>query len=133
MIFLVDNIKNLTDKIESYSLSREVLLPKFDIPDEFIVDNDSTKQGENKYLRYLAYEGAKKRYKEITDEIKERIDFELQIIENSGYPGYFLIIQDLIKEARNMNVSVGPEEFCCGSVVAYCTEITNDPIGYTFF
>ena len=128
----IDNIKNLTDKIESYSLSREVLLPKFDIPDEFIVDNDSTKQGENKYLRYLAYEGAKKRYKEITDEIKERIDFELQIIENSGYPGYFLIIQDLIKEARNMNVSVGPGRgSAAGSVVAYCTEITNvDPIKY---
>jgi DNA polymerase-3 subunit alpha len=116
-------------------LSREVLLPQFDIPIEFIDakdKEDAGKRGENAYLRYLTYEGAKERYVEITDEIKERIDFELQVIENSAYPGYFLIVQDLIKQARSMDVSVGPGRgSAAGSVVAYCTTITNvDPIKY---
>jgi DNA polymerase III subunit alpha len=134
----IDNITHLLNKIESYTLSREVLLPKFDIPIEFINKKDKEegerngKNEENAYLRHLAYEGARERYIEITDDIKERIDFELQVIENSGYPGYFLIVQDLIKQARKMNVSVGPGRgSAAGSVVAYCTTITNvDPIKY---
>ena len=131
----IANISHLIDKIESYTLSREVLLPKFDIPSEFIDQKDKEdggKRGENAYLRYLTYEGAKLRYVEVTDEIKERIDFELQVIENSAYPGYFLIVQDLIKQARKMDVSVGPGRgSAAGSVVAYCTTITNvDPIKY---
>jgi DNA polymerase-3 subunit alpha len=131
----IDNITDLIDKIEPYTLSREVLLPKFDIPIEFIDEKDKEdggNVGENAYLRHLTYEGAKDRYIEITDEIKERIDFELQVIKNSAYPGYFLIVQDLIKQARKMNVSVGPGRgSAAGSVVAYCTTITNvDPIKY---
>ena len=131
----IDNIALLIDKIESFTLSREVLLPKFDIPSKFIDardNNDEGKRGENAYLRHLAYEGANERYVEITDQINERLDFELQVIENSGYPGYFLIVQDLIKQARKMDVSVGPGRgSAAGSVVAYCTSITNvDPIKY---
>jgi DNA polymerase-3 subunit alpha len=57
-------------------------------------------------LRHLTYEGANRRYPEITEVIRERLDFELLTI--SGYPGYFLIVQDLIAEARSMGVSVGP-------------------------
>ncbi|RZJ32409.1 MAG: DNA polymerase III subunit alpha, partial [Chryseobacterium sp.] len=73
-----------------------------------------------------------KRYKEITDEIRERIDFELEVIANTGYPGYFLIVQDFCNEARKMGVWVGPGRgSAAGSVVAYCTGITNvDPIEY---
>ena len=57
----------------------------------------------------------------ITPEIKERLDFELSVIENTGYPGYFLIVEDFIREARNMDVSVGPGRgSAAGSVVAYC-------------
>ena len=131
----IDNISSLIDKIEVFDLNREVLLPKFDIPEKFINkkdDDDYGKRGENDYLRHLTYEGAKERYTEITDNIKERIEFELKVIENSGYPGYFLIIQDLIKQARLMNVSVGPGRgSAAGSVVAYCNKITNiDPIKY---
>jgi len=76
--------------------------------------------------------GAKKRYGEITDDIKERLDFELQTIEKTGYPGYFLIVQDFIAEARNLDVSVGPGRgSAAGSAVAYCLGITNiDPIKY---
>ncbi|QYJ69332.1 DNA polymerase III subunit alpha [Flavobacterium litorale] len=129
------NIQEIVDKVEIYSLYRDVLLPKFDIPEEFLVaedDTDAGKRGENKYLRYLTYEGAKKRYDEITDEIKERLDFELKTIENTGYPGYFLIVQDFIAEARNLDVSVGPGRgSAAGSAVAYCLGITNiDPIAY---
>ncbi len=131
----IDNIQHLIDKIEIYSLARDVLLPAFDIPKEFQDsqdEKDGVKRGENSYLKHLTYEGAKERYVEISDEIKERIDFELSTIEKSGFPGYFLIVQDFIAQARKMNVSVGPGRgSAAGSVVAYCTKITNiDPIKY---
>ncbi len=126
------NIQNLVEKIESFSLAREVLLPKFEIPEDYKVADDEGKQGENNYLRYLTYEGAKERYPDLTTDIKERIDFELDVIANTGYPGYFLIVQDFIAAARDMGVSVGPGRgSAAGSVVAYCLKITNiDPITY---
>ncbi len=126
----------IVDKIEIYGLAREVLLPEFDIPEEFRdpkdLEDPKLKNGENAYLRHITYEGAKKRYGEITSEIAERLDFELDTIRNTGYPGYFLIVEDFIREARKMNVSVGPGRgSAAGSVVAYCTWITNiDPIKY---
>ncbi len=131
----ITNIQEIVDKVEIYSLYRDVLLPKFEIPNEFLVTEDKLdegKRGENKYLHHLTYEGAKRRYPEITPEIQERIDFELLTIENSGYPGYFLIVQDFIAEARKMDVSVGPGRgSAAGSVVAYCLGITNiDPLLY---
>lgn len=69
----ISNIQEIVDKIEIYDLAREVLLPKFDIPSEFLVDednNDAGKRGENAYLKHLTYKGAKKRYKEITQKFK---------------------------------------------------------------
>lgn len=125
------NIEALVSKIEPFDLHRKVLLPIFDIPKEYQVEGNN-KSGENKYLRDLTYKGAEKRYKIITKEIRERIDFELDVIANTDYPGYFLIIQDLIQEARNMGVSVGPGRgSAAGSVVAYCLWIVNlDPIKY---
>ncbi len=129
------NIQEIVNKIEPFELARDVLLPEFEIPVEFKIKEDETdggKRGENAYLRHITYEGAKKRYDEITDEIRERIDFELTTVENSGYPGYFLIVEDFIREARNMDVSVGPGRgSAAGSVVAYCLWITNiDPLKY---
>jgi len=131
----INNIDEIVEKVESYSLYRDVLLPKFDIPEEFQVEEDKLdggKRGENKYLRHLTYVGAEKRYKEITDEIRERLNFELETIERTGYPGYFLIVQDFIAAAREMGVSVGPGRgSAAGSAVAYCLGITNiDPIEY---
>ena len=124
-------------KFKPYTLKRDVLLPKFDIPDEFRDPEDEIdggKRGEMAYLTYLTYEGAKKRYVEtgVTPEIKERLDFELDVIANTGYPGYFLIVQDFCNEARNMGVWVGPGRgSAAGSAVAYCIGITNvDPIAY---
>ncbi|MGA1776166.1 MAG: DNA polymerase III subunit alpha [Flavobacteriaceae bacterium] len=127
------NIQGLVDKVEPFELSREVLLPKFEIPKAYQVEDDlEGKKGENNYLRHLTYEGAKLRYSELTDSIKERIDFELDVIAKTGYPGYFLIVQDFIAAARDMGVSVGPGRgSAAGSVVAYCLKITNiDPIAY---
>ena len=114
--------QEIVDKVEAYELAREVLLPKFGIPDEFLVEEDKTdagKRGENKYLRHLTYKGAEKRYGTLTEEIIERLDFELATIEKTGYPGYFLIVQDFIAEARRRDVSVGPGRgSAAGSVVA---------------
>ena len=127
--------QEIIDKVEIYDLKRDVLLPAFDIPEEFIHADDALdggKRGENAFLRHLTYVGAKKRYTEITEEITERLDFELMTIEKTGYPGYFLIVQDFTTEARNMGVSVGPGRgSAAGSAVAYCIGITNvDPIAY---
>lgn len=129
------NVREIVEKIEPYSLHRNVLLPKFEIPDEFQVEEDlldGGKRGENKYLRHLTYKGAEQRYREITPAIRERLDFELATIERTGYPGYFLIVQDFIAAARRMGVSVGPGRgSAAGSAVAYCLGITNiDPIAY---
>ncbi|WP_298391739.1 DNA polymerase III subunit alpha [Flavobacterium sp.] len=128
-------IQEIIDKVETYSLYRDVLLPKYAIPDEFINTEDEVDggvRGENAYLRHLTMLGAEKRYGEITPAIQERLDFELLTISNSGYPGYFLIVQDFIAEARKMDVSVGPGRgSAAGSAVAYCLGITNiDPIKY---
>ena len=131
----IENIPELIEKIETYSLERDVLLPAFDIPEKFINPEDQKngrKDGENAYLRYLTYKGAEKRYADITNEIRARIDFELKTIENAGYPGYFLIVQDVTTKAREMDVEVGPGRgSAAGSVVAYCIGITNvNPIAY---
>jgi DNA polymerase-3 subunit alpha len=131
----ITNVASLVDQCEGYVLERDVLLPAFDIPAEFVHEEDAKdggKRGENAYLRHLTYLGAKKRYGEITDEIRERIDFELETIERTGYPGYFLIVQDFTTAARDMGVSVGPGRgSAAGSAVAYCVGITNvDPIKY---
>ncbi|MEM7160918.1 MAG: DNA polymerase III subunit alpha [Bacteroidota bacterium] len=131
----IDNLSGLLEKFEPYTLRHDVLLPKFDIPEEFRDaqdDADDGNRGENNYLRHLTHEGAKKRYGEISEEIKNRLDFELSVIENTGYPGYFLIVQDFTSQARKMGVSVGPGRgSAAGSAVAYCIGITNvDPIKY---
>ncbi|MEP2667912.1 MAG: DNA polymerase III subunit alpha [Cyclobacteriaceae bacterium] len=120
----IETVNEIINKVEAYDLRQNVLLPKFNIPPEFETEDD--------YLRHITYEGAKKRYPEITEEIKERLDFELETIKKTGYPGYFLIVQDFTSKAREMGVSVGPGRgSAAGSAVAYCTGITNvDPIAY---
>ncbi len=120
----IANTIEVYDKIEKLTLARDILLPAFPLPKEFKTQDD--------YLRGLTYEGAKRRYGTITPNISERLDFELGVIKASGYPGYFLIVQDFTTEARNMGVSVGPGRgSAAGSAVAYCLGITNiDPIKY---
>ncbi len=120
----IDNTMEIFGKIDKLELARDILLPAFPLPQGFQTQDD--------YLRHLTYEGAKRRYKEITPPIRERLDFELDVIAKSGYPGYFLIVQDFTTTARQMGVSVGPGRgSAAGSAVAYCIGITNvDPIKY---
>ena len=120
----IDNTMEIVDKIERYKIDRDHVLPLFPIPEEF--------QDSNDYLRHLVYKGAEKKYKTITEECRERIDFELGTIKRMGFPDYFLIVQDFIAAARGMGVWVGPGRgSAAGSVVAYCLGITNlDPIKY---
>ena len=125
----IANIKEIVEKVDFYDLNRDVLLPKFTIPNDFSSNTDDI---ENEYLKHITYLGAKKVYQKIDDSLKEKIDFELSVIKNSGYPGYFLIVQDLINAAREMGVSVGPGRgSVAGSIVAYALGITKiDPIKY---
>jgi DNA polymerase-3 subunit alpha len=120
----LDNTLEIYDKVDKVTLVRDVLLPAFPLPQQFKTQDD--------FLRHITFEGARKRYKTITPEIEERLNFELKVIENSGYPGYFLIVQDFTTTAREMGVSVGPGRgSAAGSAVAYCIGITNvDPIKY---
>ncbi len=120
----IDNTMEIFDKIDTLELARDVLLPAFPIPKGF--------KTQDEFLHHLTFEGAKKRYGTITPEVEERLNFELNVIKQSGYPGYFLIVQDFTTTAREMGVSVGPGRgSAAGSAVAYCTGITNvDPIKY---
>lgn len=120
----IENSQELVEKVEQYELEREVLLPEFKLPEGF--------GDQNEYLRHQTYEGAEARYGEVTDAIRERLDFELDVIAKTGYPGYFLIVADFTSKARELGVSVGPGRgSAAGSVVAYCLGITNvDPIEY---
>ncbi len=127
----IDNTNMIVDKVETLNLKKDILLPNFPIPESFKVhESDTLNQWE--YLKHLTYEGAKERYHEISSEAQERIDFELSTIKFMGFAGYFLIVSDFIKAGRDMGVFIGPGRgSAAGSVVAYCTGITNiDPIKY---
>ena len=120
----IDNIGHLLEKIEKYKLDHDPIMPDFDLPEGYKDDNE--------YLRFLTYKGAKERWGELAKEQIERIDFELDTIAKMGFPGYFLIVQDFLKAAREMGVSVGPGRgSAAGSAVAFCLRITDiDPIIY---
>jgi DNA polymerase-3 subunit alpha len=120
----IDTTNEIVDKIDLLNLKRDILLPFFQVPPKF--------SSQDEYLEHITWEGAKERYKEITPEIDERIRFELFTIKTMGFAGYFLIVSDFIKAGRNIGVFIGPGRgSAAGSVVAYCTGITNiDPIKY---
>ncbi len=101
------------------------LLPAIETPPEF-PDMES-------YLRALCEEGLKKRYPEVTEEIRARVEYELGIIHRMGFDGYYLVVKDLIDNARKQNVPVGPGRGSgAGSIIAYLLGITQiDPIRYS--
>jgi len=121
----IDNTNQIIEKIKPLKLDRDILLPHYKVPPEFNDDQIA-------YLEHLTWMGAKERYKEITQEVEERLKFELFTIRTMGFAGYFLIVSDFIREGRNMGVFIGPGRgSAAGSAVAYCIGITNiDPIKY---
>ncbi|WP_297118310.1 DNA polymerase III subunit alpha [uncultured Porphyromonas sp.] len=122
---VLENTLEVCDKVEYYSIDHAPLMPHFELPDGFDSEDD--------YLRHLTYEGAKRRYGDpIPTEVVERIDMELGVIKNMGFPGYFLVVQDFIAAARKLGVRVGPGRgSAAGSAVAYCLSITQiEPIKY---
>ncbi|MFY9463930.1 MAG: DNA polymerase III subunit alpha, partial [Sediminibacterium sp.] len=127
----LDNTNQIVDKVEILNLKKDILLPAFPIPSAFQVHGDSNLD-QWEFLKHLTYEGAHKRYNDLTSEIQERIDFELFTIRTMGFAGYFLIVSDFIKAGRQMGVFIGPGRgSAAGSVVAYCIGITNiDPVKY---
>ena len=127
----IDNTNLVADKVEVLNLKKDILLPAFPIPGEFrIHPDDNLNQWE--YLKHITYEGARIRYREISPEVQDRIDFELFTVKTMGFAGYFLIVSDFIRAGRELGVFVGPGRgSAAGSVVAYCIGITNiDPIKY---
>ncbi len=120
----IDNVAGLVAKIEKYKLDHDPIMPEFDLPEGF-TDKDE-------YLRFLTYKGAEERWGKLSKEQTERLDFELDTIAKMGFPGYFLIVQDFLRAAREMGVSVGPGRgSAAGSAVAFCLRITDiDPIKY---
>ncbi|MDI3505833.1 MAG: polymerase subunit alpha, partial [Bacteroidota bacterium] len=155
------NTLEVAQKVEFYSIDHEPLMPFYPIDPAFGTEEsykakyspeqlqqEFTPKGferlggydkviriklESDYLAYLTHIGAKRRYGENpSDEIKDRLQFELDTIKSMGFPGYFLIVQDFINAARQMNVAVGPGRgSAAGSAVAYCLGITDiDPLKY---
>ena len=150
------NTLEVAEKIQSYKVDKDPILPKFDLPEEFMADIDKyleeykgiidegrcDKNGNERgeefcnsvaYLCHLTYKGAHWRYGETLSDVQaERIEFELKTICKMGFPDYFLIVQDFIAAARSEGISVGPGRgSAAGSAVAYCLKITNiDPIKY---
>ena len=152
----LSNTLEVLNKVESYSIDSDPILPVFEIDPAFMADIDAQmekykdvidagrcdKKGNYRgdgfchsvaYLCHLTYKGAHERYgEELNEEQQERIDFELKTISRMGFPDYFLIVQDYIAASRAMGSMVGPGRgSAAGSVVAYCLRITNlDPIRY---
>ena len=157
----LENTLEIAEKVEFYDIDSTAMMPMFPIPEDFGTEEKYRSTFTNEmllaefgetgikdvggyeravrvkleadYLQKLTLEGAKHRYGENIDaETMERIDFELHVMKTMGFPGYFLIVQDFIKAARDMKVSVGPGRgSAAGSVVAYCLRITDiDPLKY---
>jgi DNA polymerase-3 subunit alpha len=100
-----------------------LLLPRYDVPEGQTLDG---------YMRELVYDGIKTRYQEITPEVRERAEYELRIIGEMGFAGYFLVVQDFVNWAKDQGIRVGPGRgSAAGSIVSYALNITElDPLRY---
>ena len=137
----IANMCNLTIKQYSTPELKECL-PRFELPAEFRTHGDDYQSDQNDYVKYLVEEGLKKRYKEITPEIRERADYEMGIIFSMGFSGYFLIVWEFINWSKSTwdNVNNRPKPYIpigpgrgsgAGSLVAYAMTITDiDPFRF---
>ena len=124
----IASTREIADKVEDYFvLKHSSIIPKYTCKEMEDLGYD-----EEKYLRYLAYKGIAKKYDTITEEIKTRLEYELGVIHNCGFDGYFLIVWDYVHAAQEMGIPVGPGRGSgCGSIVAYSIGITDiDPLKY---
>ena len=119
----LENTQKIADRCHVEIEFGVTKLPKYDVPDGYT---------SWEYLQKLCYEGLEKRYGEPSQELKERLSYELETIHQMGYVDYFLIVWDFIKYAKDHGISVGPGRgSAAGSIVSYCLEITTiDPIRY---
>ena len=127
----IANMCNLT--IHQYKTQElKDCLPRFELPKEFQTHGDDYQSDQNDYVRYLVEKGLKMRYKEITQEIRDRAEYELGIIFSMGFSGYFLIVWEFINWAKEHGKPIGPGRGSgAGSLVAYCMTITDiDPFRY---
>ncbi|MCH8253116.1 MAG: DNA polymerase III subunit alpha, partial [Planctomycetes bacterium] len=107
--------------------------PVFRVPDE-ITDDSGRRLTDGDYLRRLVYKGADERYDEINAELRERIDYELEVITSKGFASYFLIVWDCVNFAREQGIPVGARGSGCSAVVAHCLYISDpDPIRYGLY
>ena len=119
-----DNTELIADRANVKLDFDQILLPQFPVPDQHT---------EASYLRELVYEGARQRYGSMLSEtVTNRVEHELHIIEDMGFPAYFLIVWDLMDHAKKMGIRTGPGRgSAAGAIVAYCLEITDlDPLAY---
>ena len=119
----VENTGKIAERCNVEIIFGEQKVPKFDVP-----EGDTS----TSYLRKLCEEGICRRYDDVTEELRERLEFELKTIENMGYVDYFLIVWDFIHYAKEHGIAVGPGRgSAAGSIVSYCLEITDiEPIKY---
>ncbi|MBR2275274.1 MAG: DNA polymerase III subunit alpha, partial [Lachnospiraceae bacterium] len=119
----LENTQKIADRCNVEIRFKENKLPHYDVPEGYT---------SLEYLIHLCEKGLKKRYGDRADEIRERMDYELKVIENMGFVDYFLIVWDFIHYAKENGIAVGPGRgSAAGSVVSYCLEITDiDPIRY---
>ncbi len=127
---MIELFKDLPEAIENTVKIAEQCNVELDLKSnhmpQFPIPSTSKSTNLNEYLEELVFEGLKNRFGEISDEVRERALYEISVINNMGFPGYFLIVWDFIKEARKRGVSVGPGRgSAAGSLVAYALEITN--------
>lgn len=119
----LENTQKIADRCHVEIEFGVTKLPKYDVPDAYT---------SWEYLQKLCYEGLEKRYGDPSEELKDRLSYELETIHQMGYVDYFLIVWDFIKYAKDHGISVGPGRgSAAGSIVSYCLEITTiDPIRY---
>jgi DNA polymerase-3 subunit alpha len=122
----LENTQKISDSVEEYDITfGRVEIPYPDLP-----------KGETArtYLKKLTYEGAKEKYGKVDKKLKERIEYELNVIHDKGYDDYFLVVKDIVKFCRDNDIVVGMRGSGCGSVVAYATDITViEPISWELY
>jgi len=119
-----DNTLLIASRVKTNIPMGEILLPRFPVPGSHT---------EESYLRELVEAGARQRYGDVlSDEVRERVEYELAVIAEMGFPAYFLIVWDLIRYAREQGIRTGPGRgSAAGSIIAYCLRITDlDPLEF---